>query len=59
MNTNRMFAFVAAVLITAALFGAIADGFTSEQTTQSSTAAHGAVASGGSGGSGGPNSAAD
>jgi hypothetical protein len=56
MNTNRMFAFVAAVLITAALFGAIADGFTSEQSTQTATAAHGAVASGGSGG---PNSAAD
>lgn len=53
MNTIRMFAFVAAVLITAFLFRVIADGFTSEQSIHAATAAHGAAASGG------PKSAAD
>jgi len=48
-----MFAFVAAVLITAFLFRVIADGFNSEQPIHAATAAHGAAASDG------PESAAD
>jgi hypothetical protein len=40
MNTIRMFAFAAAILITAALFGAIADGFTSEIPVDAATTAH-------------------
>jgi hypothetical protein len=52
MTTIRMFAFAAAVLITALLFRVIADGFTSEQP-HTAIAAHGAAASGG------PKSAAD
>jgi hypothetical protein len=48
MNTIRMFAFAAAVLITALLFGAIADGFTFEQSIHAATAAHGAAGSSGS-----------
>jgi hypothetical protein len=47
MNTIRMFAFVAAVLITAFLFRVIAVGFTSEQPIHAAIAAHGAAASGG------------
>jgi hypothetical protein len=53
MNAIRMFAFAAAVLITALLFRVIADGFTSEQTIHTATAAHGTAAPGG------PKSAAD
>jgi hypothetical protein len=53
MNTIRMFAFAAAVLITALFFRVIADGFTSEQPIHTAIAAHGAAASGG------PKSAAD
>jgi hypothetical protein len=40
MNTIRMFAFAAALLITAALFAFIADGFTSEPPVDGATAAH-------------------
>jgi hypothetical protein len=44
MNTIRMFAFIAAVLITAVLFRVIADGLTEEQatcvTTRASAADH-------------------
>jgi len=47
MNTIRMFALAAAVLITALLFGAIAEGFTSQQPIHSATAVHGAMAPGG------------
>jgi hypothetical protein len=47
MNTIRMFAFAAAVLITVFLFRAIAIGFTSEQATHTETAAHGPAAAGG------------
>jgi hypothetical protein len=39
MNTIRMFAFAAAILITAALFAAIADGL-SETPVDAATAAH-------------------
>jgi hypothetical protein len=39
MNTIRMFAFAAALLITAALFAFIADGFTSEPPVDAATAA--------------------
>jgi len=53
MNTIRMLAFAAAILITAALFGAIADGFISEQPAHAAIAAHTAAASDG------PQSAAD
>jgi hypothetical protein len=44
MNTIRMLAFVAAVLITAFLFRAIAVGFTSEQPSRAAAAAHGTAA---------------
>jgi hypothetical protein len=44
MNTIRMFAFAAAVLMTALLFGVFADAFTSEQPTHGPTAVHGAAA---------------
>ena len=40
MNAIRMFAFAAAILITAALFAVIADGFTSETPIDAATAAH-------------------
>jgi hypothetical protein len=40
MNTIRMFAFAAAVLITAALFAAIADGFDSNPPIDAAPAAH-------------------
>jgi hypothetical protein len=40
MNTIRMFAFAAALLITAALFAVIADGFVSEPPIDAATAAH-------------------
>jgi hypothetical protein len=53
MNTIRIFAFAAAVSITVFLFGAIGDGFNSEQPIRAATAVHGAA------GSGGPMSAAD
>ena len=53
MNTIRMFAFAAAVLMTALLFGMFADAFTSEQPIHAATAVHGAAAPGG------PKSAAD
>jgi hypothetical protein len=53
MNTVRMFAFVAAVLITAFLFRVVADGFPSEQPAHAATATHAATAAGG------PISAAD
>ena len=39
MNTIRMFAFVAAVLITAVLFRVIADGLTDEQAVHAATEA--------------------
>jgi hypothetical protein len=44
MNAIRMFAFAAAILITAALFAVIADGFTSDPTSGAATAAHAAPA---------------
>ena len=47
MNIIRMFAFAAAVLITALLFGAIAEGSTSEQPIHAATAVHGTAAPGG------------
>jgi len=47
MNTIRIFAFAAALLITAFLFRAVADGFTSEQPIHTALAAQGAAASGG------------
>jgi hypothetical protein len=47
MNTIRMFAFAAAVLITAFMFRAIAAGFTPEQPAHTEIAAHGPAASGG------------
>jgi hypothetical protein len=53
MNTIRMFAFAAALLITAALFAFIADGLASEPAIDTATAAHTAAASGA------PESAAD
>ncbi|HEY1314095.1 MAG TPA: hypothetical protein VGE92_09460 [Steroidobacteraceae bacterium] len=40
MNTIRMFAFAAAILITAALFAVIADSFESETPVDAATAAH-------------------
>jgi hypothetical protein len=46
MNTIRMFAFAAAVLITAFLFGVLADAFTSEQPIHAATAVHGAATPG-------------
>jgi hypothetical protein len=48
MNTIRIFALASAVLITAFLFGVIAEGFTSEQPIHAATAAHGAADSSGS-----------
>jgi hypothetical protein len=39
MNTIRMFAFIAAVLITAVLFRVIADGLTDEQAVHVATEA--------------------
>jgi hypothetical protein len=45
MNTIRMFAFAAAILITAALFAALADGFVSESPIDATTAAHAAAPS--------------
>lgn len=47
MNTIRMFAFAAAVLMTALLFGVFADAFTSEQPIHSPTAAQGTTGAGG------------
>ena len=47
MNIIRMFAFAAAVLITALLFGAIAEGSTSEQLIHAARAVHGTAAPGG------------
>jgi hypothetical protein len=55
MNTIRMLAFVAAVLITAFLFRMIADGFTAEQSIHPAPA----VVATGAGASDGPQSAAD
>ncbi len=46
MNTIRMFAFAAAVLITALLFRAVADGFTLEKPIPAATVAHTAGTSG-------------
>jgi hypothetical protein len=40
MNTIRMFAFAAAILITAALFAVIADSFESETPVDAAAAAH-------------------
>ena len=54
MNTIRMYAFVAAVLITAFLFRVLADGFTSEEHP-----AHAAIATHAAAVAGGPLSAAD
>jgi hypothetical protein len=48
MNAFRMFAFAAAVLITALLFRVLADGFTSEPPTHTAAAVPGAAAPGGS-----------
>jgi hypothetical protein len=53
MNTIRIFAFTAAVVITVFLFGAIGDGFNSEQPIHAATAAHRSA------GAGGPMSEAD
>jgi hypothetical protein len=47
MNTTRMFAFAAAVLMTALLFGVFADAFASEQPIHTATAVHGTAAPGG------------
>jgi hypothetical protein len=47
MNTIRMFAFAAAILITAALFAVIADGFTPDPPIGATAAAHPAAASSG------------
>jgi len=47
MNTIRMIALAASLLITALLFGVFADAFTSEQPIQAPTAVHGAAAPGG------------
>jgi hypothetical protein len=44
MNAIRMFAFAAAVLMTALLFAVLADAFTSEQPIHGPTAAQGATA---------------
>jgi hypothetical protein len=55
MNTIRMLAFVAAVLITAFLFRVIADGATPEQPIQTAPA----VAATGAAASDGPQSAAN
>jgi hypothetical protein len=55
MNTIRMFAFVAAVLITAFLFRVIADAFIFEQPIHAATS----VAATGAAASDGPQSAAD
>ena len=46
MKTTRMIAFIAAILITASLFGALAEGFTSEQRIHAATADQAAAASG-------------
>lgn len=53
MNTIRMLAFAAAVLITTFLFRVIADGLTAEQPSDAAVAAHGAAVWSG------PTSAAD
>jgi hypothetical protein len=45
MNAIRMFAFAAAILITAALFAVLADGFVSEPRIDATTPAHAAVSS--------------
>jgi hypothetical protein len=55
MNTIRMFAFVAAILITALIFGVIADGFNAEESIHPATG----VAASGAAASDGPQSAAD
>lgn len=49
MNTSRMFAFIAALLIAAFIFRVIAGGFTAEEPIHTATgvAAHGAATSGG------------
>jgi hypothetical protein len=47
MNAIRMFAFAAAVLMTALLFRVFADAFSSEQPIHAATAVHGAAAPGG------------
>ena len=44
MNTIRMFAFAAAVLMTALLFGVFADAFSSEQPIRAATAVQAAAA---------------
>jgi hypothetical protein len=44
MNAIRMFAFAAAVLMTALLFRVFADAFTSEQPIHAATAVHKAAA---------------
>jgi len=44
MNTIRMFAFAAAVLMTAVLFRVFADAFTAEQPNPAATAIHRAAA---------------
>jgi hypothetical protein len=53
MNIIRMFAFTAAVLMTAFVFRVLADGFSSEQPIHAAIAPHEVAASGG------PRSAAD
>ncbi len=40
MNTIRMFAFAAAILITAALFAVVADAFISDIPSDTATAVH-------------------
>jgi hypothetical protein len=55
MNTIRMFAFVAAVLITALIFRVVADSFTAEEPIHTATG----VAANGAATSGGPQLAAD
>jgi hypothetical protein len=47
MNAIRMFAFAAAVLMTALLFRVFADAFASEQPIHAATAVHTAAAPGG------------
>jgi hypothetical protein len=46
LKTTRLIAFIAAVLITASVFGALAEGFTSEQRIHAVTADQAAAASG-------------